>query len=107
MAQSVKRLTSAQIMVLQLVGSSPTSGSGLTAQESGGCFGCWVFLSLCPSPTHTLSVSFYHKNKRFNYFTLPPPLLSQLEMLALPSGAAHLSPVHTSAHRGVSLICRS
>ena len=33
MAQKVKHLTSAQAMVLQFVGSSPTSGSVLTAQS--------------------------------------------------------------------------
>ena len=32
-AQSVKRLTSAQVMILQLMSSSPTSGSVLTAQS--------------------------------------------------------------------------
>ena len=31
-AQSVKRLTSAQVVISQFVGSSPASGSGLTAQ---------------------------------------------------------------------------
>ena len=33
MAQSVKRLTSAQVMISRLVGSSPASGSVLTAQD--------------------------------------------------------------------------
>ena len=33
MAQSVKRPTSAQVMISQSVGSSPTSGSVLTAQS--------------------------------------------------------------------------
>ena len=33
MAQSVKRLTLAQVMILQFVSSSPTSGSVLTAQS--------------------------------------------------------------------------
>ena len=33
MAQSVKCLTSAQVMISQFVGSSPTSGSGLTAHS--------------------------------------------------------------------------
>ena len=31
MAQSVERLTSAQVMISELVSSSPASGSGLTA----------------------------------------------------------------------------
>ena len=33
MAQSVKHLTSAQVMISRFVGSSPTSGSVLTAQS--------------------------------------------------------------------------
>ena len=33
MAQSVERLTSAQVMISQFVGSSPVSGSELTAQS--------------------------------------------------------------------------
>ena len=33
MAQSVERPTSAQVMISQSVGSSPASGSGLTAQS--------------------------------------------------------------------------
>ena len=33
MAQSVKRLTLAQVMILRFVGSSPVSGSVLTAQS--------------------------------------------------------------------------
>ena len=32
MAQSVKQLTSAQVMILQVVGSNPASGAVLTAQ---------------------------------------------------------------------------
>ena len=33
MAQSVKRLTSGQVMIPQFVGSSPASGSALTVQS--------------------------------------------------------------------------
>ena len=56
MAQSVKCLTSAQVMISQFMGSSPTSGSVLTAQclEPDSDF---VSPSLCPSPTHALSLS--------------------------------------------------
>ena len=54
-AQSVKHLTSAQVMISWFVGSSPALGSVLTAQslepasDSGSP-------SLCPSPTCTLSL---------------------------------------------------
>ena len=57
MAQSVERPTLAQVMILQFVSSSPTSGSVLTARETGGCFRLSVPLSLCPSPVHALSLS--------------------------------------------------
>ena len=55
-AQLVERPASAQVMISQFVGSSPVSGSVLTAQP-GACFGFCVSLSLCPSPAHTLSLS--------------------------------------------------
>ena len=58
MAQSVERLTSAQVMISQLVSSSPASGSVLTAQslEPGACFRFCVSLSLS-APPHSLSLS--------------------------------------------------
>ena len=60
-AQSIEHLTSAQIMNSRFVSSSPTLGSVLTARslEAGACFRFCVSLSLCPSPTCTLSL----KNK--------------------------------------------
>ena len=60
-AQLVTRLTSAQVMIAQFVGLSPSLGSVLT--ETGTCFGFFVSLSLCPSPTCTLSLSLSFKNK--------------------------------------------
>ena len=56
MAQSVKRLTSAQVMISQLMSLSPASGSVLTAQ-SLELASASVSLSLCPSPAHALSLS--------------------------------------------------
>ena len=56
-ALSLKRPTLAQVMISQFVGSSPASGSVLTAQGAGACFGFCVSLSLCPSPAHALSLS--------------------------------------------------
>ena len=47
-AQSVKHLTSAQVMISQFVGLSPVSGSVLTAQSLLGILS--LPLSLCPSP---------------------------------------------------------
>ena len=55
-AQSVERLTSAQVMISRSVGSSPASGSVLTAQSLEPAFGFCVSLSLCPSPACTLSL---------------------------------------------------
>ena len=58
MAQSVEHQTSAQVMISQFVGSSPMSGSVLTAQSLEPASDS-VSLSLCPSPTpaHALSHS--------------------------------------------------
>ena len=52
-AQSVDPLTLAQVMISQLVGSSPVSGSVLS--EPGSCFRFCVSLSLCLSPAHSVS----------------------------------------------------
>ena len=62
MAQQVERLTLAQAMISRFVSSSPTSGSGLTAQSLEPASDS-VSLSLCPSPTHALSLSFCLKSK--------------------------------------------
>ena len=51
MAQSVKCLSSTQVMISQFMGSSPVHS------EPGACFRFCVSLSLCPSPTHTLCLS--------------------------------------------------
>ena len=57
-AQSVKHLTSARVMISQLVGSRPTLGSVLTARSLEPAWdSVCVSLSLCPSPAHTLSLS--------------------------------------------------
>ena len=55
-AQSVERPTSAQVMIAQLMGSSPASGSVLTARSSEPASDS-VSLALCPSPAHALSLS--------------------------------------------------
>ena len=57
MAQSVKRRTSAQVMILWLVGSSPASGSVLTAQSPGPASDSVSPASLCPSHVLALSLS--------------------------------------------------
>ena len=62
MAQSVKRLTSAQVMILRFVSLSPASGSVLTAQSlDEDCFGFCVSSFLCPSHAHALSLSLNNK----------------------------------------------
>ena len=55
-AQSVKHLTSPQVMISLFVGSSPTSGSVLTAQSLEPALDS-VSPSLCPFPAHTLSLN--------------------------------------------------
>ena len=59
---SVKCLTSSQVTILWFVGTSPASGSGLTAQRLEPASDS-VSLSLCPSPTHALSFSLSKINK--------------------------------------------
>ena len=54
-AQSVKCLGSAQVVISQSVGSSPTSGSALTAQHLELLR--LLCLPLCPSPSHALTLS--------------------------------------------------
>ena len=71
-APSVKRLTLAQVMISRLVGSSPTSGSLLSAQNPLGIL-CPP-LSLPLSPVHTLFLSKRKsKNKNKNRVSLRPP----------------------------------
>ena len=54
-ALSVGHPTSAQVMILQLVSSSPASGSVLTAASDSGP------PSLCPFPTHALRLQVSQK----------------------------------------------
>ena len=56
MAQSVKHLTSAQVMISKFVGLDPISGSVLTAQNLEPASES-VSLSVFPSPAHTLCLS--------------------------------------------------
>ena len=54
-AQSVKYLTSAQVMISRFVSSSPVLGSVLTAQSLEPALDSVpLSLSLCLSPSHTL-----------------------------------------------------
>ena len=62
MAQSVKRPTSAQVMISRSVSSSPASGSVLTAQSLEPVSDS-VSPSLRPSPIHALSLSVSKINK--------------------------------------------
>ena len=55
MAQSLERLTSAQVMVSQFVGWNPATGSVLTAQKPGACFRFCISLSLSFSLSLSLS----------------------------------------------------
>ena len=61
-AQLVKRLTSTQVMISQLVSSSPALGSVLTAQSlEPPSDSVSPSLSLCPSPAHSLYLSLKNK----------------------------------------------
>ena len=55
MAQSVKRLTSAQVMILWFMSLSPASGC-VDSSEPEACFGFWVSVCLYPIPILSLSL---------------------------------------------------
>ena len=63
MAQSVERLTSAQVMISRSVGSSPASGSVLTAQSLEPALDSVSPSLSAPSTTRALSVSLSKVNK--------------------------------------------
>ena len=60
-AQSVKCLTSAQVMISLFMSSSPTFVSVLTTQSLEPASDSVSLFSLCPSPTCTLSLSLSQK----------------------------------------------
>ena len=63
MARSLERPTSAQVMISLLVGSSPASGSVLTARRpEPASDSVSPTPSVCPSPAHTLSLSLKNKH---------------------------------------------
>ena len=70
MAQSVKRPTSAQVMISWFMSSSPMSGSVLTAQSLEPASDLCIPLSLCPSPAHTLSLPLSQKKINIKKFFL-------------------------------------
>ena len=55
-AHSVKRPISAQVMILQLLSSSPASGSVLIAESLERALDSVSPFSVCPSPAHTMSL---------------------------------------------------
>ena len=62
MAQSVERLTSAQVMISQFMSLSSESGSVLTSQSlEPAKDSVSPSLSLCHSPAHALSLSLKNK----------------------------------------------
>ena len=61
MAQSVERPTSAQVMILWFMSSSPALGSVLTARSLEPALDS-VSPSLCPFPAHTPSLSKTNKH---------------------------------------------
>ena len=63
MAQLVKHLTLAQVVMWQFVGSSPASGSVLTAQSLEPASDS-VSSRLCPSPTPAQALSVSNLNIR-------------------------------------------
>ena len=88
MPQSVKHLTLAQVMILQFVGSSPTSGYVLTAQSLEPALD-----SLSPSLSVPLSLSLKNKQtfkKRLEIQNIRGPLGgSVIKCLTLVFGSGH------------------
>ena len=79
--QSVEHPASVQVMISQLVGSSPTLGS--------------VSPSLCPSPAHALALSLFLKNKHTYIHTY----ICKNKMLKVPSSKSFEFPQdHLPAH---------
>ena len=66
-AQSVKRPTSAQVMISRSVSSSPVSGSVLTVRSLEPALDS-VSPSLSAPPAHDLSLSVSKINKNINFF---------------------------------------
>ena len=62
-AQLVKHLTSAQVMISRFMGSSPVLGSVLTARSLLGILSLSLSLSLSASPLFSLSLSLSQTNK--------------------------------------------
>ena len=74
--QSIENLISAQIMISQLVSSSPTSGSVLTAWNLEPASDS-VCLSLSAPPGLMLSLKNKHQKQKFSFFLpLPFPALT-------------------------------
>ena len=63
-AQSVKRPALAQVTISTVRGVEPCVGLCADSSGPGACFGFCVSLSLCPSPSHTLSLSLSKVNKQ-------------------------------------------
>ena len=94
MAQSIKRLISAQVTISRFVGSSPASGFVLTAQSLDPVLDS-VSPSLCPSPARALSKINIKKKKK----CLAKKMLDRVMVFPLPKSGTHswgLIRVHTS-----------
>ena len=112
MAQLVKRLTSAQVTISQLVSSSPASGSVLMARSLEPASDS-VSPSLSPSPVHALSLSVSEINVRGSWVaqlvkrpTSAQVTISQLVSSSPASGsvltAQSLEPVSDSVSPSLS-----
>ena len=79
MAQSVRHLTSAQVVILQFVGSSPALGSVLTAQSlEPASDSMSPSLSPCVSPAHALSLCFSLSLSKINVKKILKKRIEQL-----------------------------
>ena len=79
--QSVKHLTSAQVMISQFVSSIPTSGSVLTAQSLEPASDSVSPSLSAPSPAHTLSLSLSQNKTLKKIFLSREKLITNLETI--------------------------
>ena len=84
MAQSVRRPTSAQVMVLRFMSLSPVSGSVLTAQSLEPDLDS-VSLSFSASTLHALCICLSKVNKHQNFFKSITGVTGEAQLVRCPT----------------------
>ena len=108
--QSVKRPTSAQVVISQLAGSSPASGSVMTAQSLEPISDlCRVSLSLFPFPAWafclSVSLSLSKVNKHFKTWKYLPRAEWLTDRWPQSTAIVHVHENHISIYTQIYIIC--